>query len=270
MNRLISLAVSLFLFLSATMLIPTQTIIAGATKVNVIQAGEELNYEVSYMGLKLGSIKVVTKGFETVNGVSCVKAIAYSDSYKSIPFVDLHNVSTGWMDPNLTHSYMAMTDTKSGGESTSQYIKYDYEKKTVSNEVFTDSKLTFKNESTFEDKCNDGMSLFFLARRYLTSKRTIEVPTVMGTTLGPTTLIFKNKKEISTIASVSYPIKTVHFEGIADWVGIYGLTGRFEGWFSDDDARVPIKAKMKVYMGYIDIELVSYKRKGWQPPEAQE
>jgi hypothetical protein len=67
---------------------------------------------------------------------------------------------------------------------------------------------------------------------------------------------------------VNYPIMTTHFDGTANWTGVYGLTGSFEGWFSDDAARVPIKAKMKVYIGSVTLELQSWKRGNWQPPKA--
>jgi hypothetical protein len=47
------------------------------------------------------------------------------------------------------------------------------------------------------------------------------------------------------------------------------LTGDFEGWFSNDEARVPILAKMKVILGSITIELMRWKRAGWTPPRAE-
>ncbi len=69
------------------------------------------------------------------------------------------------------------------------------------------------------------------------------------------------------IDAVNYPVKTVYFNGKAEWNGLYGLNGKFEGWFSDDDACVPIKAKMNVYVGNVNIELKSWKRKNWTPPK---
>jgi len=45
------------------------------------------------------------------------------------------------------------------------------------------------------------------------------------------------------------------------------LSGKFEGWFSDDNAHIPIKALMNVYVGKILIELKSWKRTGWIPPK---
>ena len=52
-----------------------------------------------------------------------------------------------------------------------------------------------------------------------------------------------------------------------DFISIFGLTGYFEGWFSNDEASIPIVAKMKVLIGNITLELKSWKREGWIPPK---
>ena len=57
--------------------------------------------------------------------------------------------------------------------------------------------------------------------------------------------------------------------GTADFTGIYGMSGDFEGWFSNDEARIPILAKMKVIIGSVTIELTRWTRTGWSPPRAK-
>ena len=53
-------------------------------------------------------------------------------------------------------------------------------------------------------------------------------------------------------------------------IQIFGLTGVFEGWFSDDAASVPISAKMHVLIGSVRIELLRWKRSNWTPPLADD
>ena len=83
-----------------------------------------------------------------------------------------------------------------------------------------------------------------------------------------TVINFGGRKEATSIDASSYPVKTVYFSGDANWTGVYGLSGRYEGWFADDESRIPIKAKMKVYVGSVTIELQSWRRGNWQPPKA--
>jgi hypothetical protein len=81
-----------------------------------------------------------------------------------------------------------------------------------------------------------------------------------------TLIKFTNEHTSEKIDAIDYPVDLVHFEGNAGFVGIFGLTGDFEGWFSNDAARVPVLAKMKVILGNVRIELMKWKRKDWNPP----
>jgi hypothetical protein len=69
------------------------------------------------------------------------------------------------------------------------------------------------------------------------------------------------------IDAVDYEIDCRRLDGKTDFVSVYGLTGDFEGWFSNDEARVPILAKMKVILGSVTIELMAWNRTGWKPPK---
>ncbi|MFM7156903.1 MAG: DUF3108 domain-containing protein, partial [Bacteroidota bacterium] len=110
---------------------------------------------------------------------------------------------------------------------------------------------------------------FFLARQMLKSKKTIKVPTIIMDDTVSTSINFVGKEETVEIDAAKYPIKTIYLSGTANWTGIYGLSGKFEGWFSDDEARIPIRAKMKLYVGNANIELVKWNRSSWQPPKAE-
>ena len=69
------------------------------------------------------------------------------------------------------------------------------------------------------------------------------------------------------IDAVDYDIACVRLDGETEFRGIFGLTGYFEGWFSDDESAVPIVAKMQVIIGSIKLELKQWKKKGWMPPK---
>ena len=112
----------------------------------------------------------------------------------------------------------------------------------------------------------DGLSLFFLARTYVMTKQRVSIPTVVSEKRGVTYINFTTERTKEEIDAVKYPIDLIHFEGEAGFVGIFGLTGGFEGWFSNDNARVPVIAKMKVLIGNVRIELIEWKRQGWTPP----
>ena len=241
-----------------------------AQRNNVMQAGEELEYEVSFMKIKLGKIRVVTEANETLNGQIVHRAKAFMESYSGIPFVDLQTVYASWIDRSVSFSHRFEGNTKMSGNIWQfQRIDFDYEKEEIVNEKWENrvsiDKLVTKNSQ----KVNDGCSLFFLARQYANMKRSVRVPTLIDTQIGTTFINFHARKETVSIPAINYPVRTLYLDGRADWEGVYGLSGRFEGWFTDCEARIPIRARMNVYVGNVIIELVKWNREGWTPPRAE-
>ncbi len=236
----------------------------------MFQPGEELEYEVSFYGVKLGKIKVISIASETLKGKPVYKAKVYMDSYSGIPFVDLHAVFTSWFETGVSFSEYFESNIKiEDNKWQFQKLIFDYNANTITNEKWIDKQLFSKETiGTGKQKVNDGCSLFFLARQFTDIKKSVKIPTIIDKEIGYTYINFGGKRESCQIKAIPYAVKTIYFDGKAEWEGIYGLSGKFEGWFSDDEARVPIKAKMNVYVGSVLIELVKYKRANWAPPKA--
>ncbi|HAW08110.1 MAG TPA: hypothetical protein DCW42_02920 [Bacteroidetes bacterium] len=230
--------------------------------------GEILEYEVSFLGIKLGTIKLESVGIVELNKKTTYHAKTYIDSYSGIPFLSLHSIFNSWMDPSIAYSYQFVGQTRA---SSTQWdynkIVFDYEKNIITNQHWINDSMITNDKFDYKGKINDGCSLLFFARQYVDLKKTVHVPTFID---GPysTKLNFSGKRERIKIDAIEYPVKTIYFDGKADWQGIYGLSGKFEGWFSDDNAHIPIKALMNVYVGKILIELKSWKRTGWIPPKS--
>ncbi len=235
----------------------------------VLEAGEELTYTVSYLGVRLGTIRMTNEGKIDFNGKQVYKMKAYIDSRPGIPFVEIHTTFESWIDPSATSSYQFAANTKDGdGWQFDKYV-FNYPAKIITTEKWANNVKKSGNQFAITKKYNDGCSLFYCARQLLYSKNIASIPTMVGDDTNTTRINFLGKVEPVEIESSSYPVRTVYFDGDANWTGVYGVTGHFQGWFSDDAARVPIKAKMKLYLGSASIELVGWKRKDWQPPKAE-
>ncbi len=259
------------IFVSIVLLIFLSTFLSlkGDTETQIIQPGEKLVYEVSYFGIKLGTIKVVIEGEENLSSDLTYRVKALIDSYKGIPFFSVKTIYKSWLDPTLSYSHKFVGNTKFMSDKWSyQKLLMHYDKNKLINEMWTEKRLNFSDTVKTGKKWNDGCSLFYLARRYTDLKRNIRIPTVIGRDTVYTEINFVGERDKTKIDAVDYPVKTIYFRGNADWEGIYGLSGKFEGWFSDDAARVPIFAKMNVIVGRVNIELIKWTRDGWSPPRA--
>jgi hypothetical protein len=257
MVRVVILIICCFSIISASL---------NAQASKMIYPGEELLYEVSFLGIKLGTIRVITESNENLNNRPIYKAKAFIDSYEGIPFVDLHAVFNSWFDPSVTYSHKFSASMKEKDYWLFDQTLYEYDKQQIVIEKFKKNEKYFSRKIKTNKKWNDGLSIFFLAREFTKSGKSIKIPTVMDKDTVYTYINFHGRRENVEIKSIGYPVRTVTFNGKAEWTGIYGLTGYFEGWFSDDEASVPIKAKMNVYIGSINIELIKWTRPGWKPP----
>jgi hypothetical protein len=234
----------------------------------VVQVGEELVYEVSYSGVKLGSITMKTEGMQAYNGEQVYKMKCTMKSYPSIPFVGLHVTYESWIDKSLTNSEKFVGNYEDNGW-VYQEILFNYDKHTLSNQKFKNKQKIFSKQMEISGKMNDGLSLFFLARKYSKNKKSYRLPVFVDDTAAAV-INFTGKKEDVQIEAVKYPVKTIYLNGNLEFKGVYGLSGKYQGWFSDDNARIPIKAEMNVMVGKVKIELKSWKRTGWNPPEAEQ
>lgn len=233
----------------------------------IIYPGEEMVYRVSYLNFTLGTIRTVTEGFTVRNGERVAKVKVFIKSSPSIPFVSLNSIYESWMDTSITYSrhFTANTEVDDGKWEFDQYV-LNYPERSLVMDKFRDKQKIGSKSYTIAKKYNDGSSILYAARSLVSAKKTIRLPTIIMDDTVNTVVNCRGAKSSVEIDAVKYPVKTLYLDGIANWTGIYGLSGNFEGWFSDDVARVPIKAKMKVYVGSVTIELQSWKRGSWQPP----
>ncbi len=261
----------LFLLLPAVILAQrpeNQVIKSGFYSDKKIQVGEELTYVVKYSVMNLGEVRIKVKDKKTVNGKTFYITYAYIDSYSGIPFVDLHQIYQSFVDQKLYSDYFKALII---GDEYTAYTEYNFNykknlihvKKGKVNppQVWTDST------TTVDTNYQDGLSIFYYARMNTGQKKSENVPCFVTEDKVYTKLNFYNKTEGISIDAVDYDIACVRLDGETDFISVFGLTGYFEGWFTADEAAVPVLAKMKVIIGNITLELKSWKREGWNPPK---
>ena len=228
-----------------------------------LYAGEDLTYEVSWSFIKIGTIRTKVIEIKKHNDDYRIKTAVYIDSYSGLPFVNLHAIFETEMDKNCFSNFF-VSKTKDG--STWWVTRYLFDR--INNKLFVEygrtnnkNSVEFKIEKIdtvdIQEKTQDGLSLLFFARANIRKGSEMRVPTMFNSTKGLTILNFYRKRTNVEIDAVEYPVDVIEFDGQALFKGIFGLTGPFKGWFSNDSAQIPIRAKMNVILGSIDIKLIN-------------
>jgi hypothetical protein len=232
------------------------------------QVGEELKYVVSYTFINIGEVIIKVLDKKSEDNRHFYHAAAYIDSYSGIPFVDLHHIyetkMNEYSEPVFFKGIVKHDDHTSFTEYYFNYAdnEIDVKKgKVEPYELWTDS--TASADSVYQD----GISILFYARKFSGSGKSVKVPCFVNEEKVYTEINFTKQISPISINAVDYDVAGVKLNGRTDFVSVYGLTGAFEGWFSNDEASVPIIAKMKVIIGNVKLELVEWKRQGWNPPK---
>jgi len=235
---------------------------------SVFQVGEELTYNVSYAFIDIGQVRVKIVDKIQKEGKTTYRAMGYIDSYKGVPLVDLHTTYESSFSESLYAQWFRARLKVEDQQWRKFVYDFDYPSGNVYVEVGLEKSTVVERRDTLKVNTwyQDGLSLFYFARCMVNSITASNVPVVVNEKKASTYLNFKNEMQSQKIDAVDYPIDVVYFDGRADFVGVFGLTGDFEGWFSNDAAHVPVLAKMKVLIGNIRLELMKWNRPGWKPP----
>lgn len=238
----------------------------------MLQVGEELEYKVSYSFFTIGTIRIQVKDKDQRNGRTVYKANAIIDSNPSLDWlVELHIRFATQMDEDV-FSYSWVGDDSSKKEVNFRRFNFDYDRNRLLYErgkklSTGERKVESADTIQVKEKCQDGFSLFFYAREHVLEKKQVNIPTFIENKQVSTFIDFLKERTDMDIDAVDYPVDVIKFEGKADYVGVFGMTGGFRGWFSNDDARIPIVARMNVILGSIKIQLTKWNRPRWQPPK---
>ena len=236
-----------------------------------LEVGEELVYVVKYSVMRLGEVKLRITDKKIIKGKISYSAIADIDSYPGIPFVNLHQVYETTMTPDYYSKYFKGIIKHSDDTSYAEYhFNYSDSLVNISEGKINDQAQSYDTTISVDKRYQDGLSIFYYSRMNSGQDKEVEIPTFIDKKKVNTDITFEDKSEEVSIDAVDYDVDCVYLEGEAHFISIFGLTGDFEGWFSNDNAAIPIKAKMKVLLGNITLELISWKRTGWNPPRYKE
>lgn len=234
----------------------------------VLYNGEELFYEVNYSFINIGWAKFTTEKVVGLKDRYICRAKLKSNN--SLPFID------------VDYDFISEIDISSGKIKPLKFTSYQYKDGKKSSEVYDfyyDSALVhivktgYNGNIEIDKRINtstvfqDGLSIFYYARANSNKTQAEYIPVLMQTDTSLMKIDFSNNRTSVEIDEADHEIPAAYLEGFSYFTAVFGLTGDFSGWFSYDEARIPLKAKLKVEIGSITLELKSWKHGSWQPPK---
>lgn len=230
-----------------------------------LHIGEDLTYVVKYAFFNLGEVRFRVVEKTKINNTPVYKTVAFIDSYPDVPFVSIHQVYESYIDSTL---YPLKFFAKIFEEDT-VFIDYNFigkSKVEMKKGRVNNGKLWIDSTAAINQRMQDGLSVLYFTRMNFGEDKEISVPCFVNEKQESAKLNFNSQPEPVSIEAVNYEIDCLYLDGYTDFVSVYGLTGNFQGWFSNDEYSVPIKAKLNVIIGNVILELIEWNDKIWKPP----
>ncbi len=226
--------------------------------------GETLTYKVKYAFIRLGTLSMVVKDTLRIDEKRVYHIQLFVDSSPMLFWVNQHSLYESMFSDQFEGFLFKYDETVDETPFNGEYV-FDYSDSLIHIQVVAeknpDSLIVTHNP--FTGIVLDGVSLLYYARQY--AYKTIPDTVQYLADAGEETAIldFQGKGKPLSVRGVDEKIPSYYLEGRMTGEGIAGLSGYFKGWFSTDDQRVPLKAKLKVFLGYVTLKLESWE--GWSP-----
>jgi hypothetical protein len=233
-----------------------------------LQTGEVLVYSIQYSFIKLGELR-----FKVIEKITGSEGVSYRTmvrikSEEWIPFVDINEIyESTYNKENYSEHFRA-----------AQY-QYDRERFTEYDFDYSDSLISVKKgylnpykvlvDSTCDlnHRLQDGLSLFYFARMFNTESDSVTASIFENEEVRKVEINRKRNSDDVNIDAVEYPVDCFYVYGHIGFSSIFGLTGDYSGWFTNDKHAVPVRAKLKVRIGNITAELKEWRKGKWKPPK---
>jgi hypothetical protein len=231
-------------------------------KESAFKDGEWLKYKVKWGFIRLGTLEIFQKRVQEIPGtVYQVKMHAKS---ANLPFISVFFINEGFLNPYQPTLLDFKLTSGKDYERVSTYI-YNGDRNMILLETHDHGELVRKDSLFYEGDTYDALGIFMMMRCLSNSGFNITLQNIVDYKLCDTRLNFTGEPATVKIDAVKKPLAALKFEGKAEWVGESwgGVSGPFHGWISADCAAIPLKVKIKIFLGSITLELEDFTREGW-------
>ncbi|HET8865890.1 MAG TPA: DUF3108 domain-containing protein [Gracilimonas sp.] len=263
MNKIILLLLSLILFsdpaLSQNDLSSEST--DQPTMEELFSVKETFRYEVKYGFLKLGWVNVTLLSDSLYQDQERKHILTEIESNSSIPFVG--------EELDRFHSLFYVNEDGLPVESKywknnideDEYHEIQYWFDRDRGKVYYLEEDDTRDTLDLEDPATSGHLIFYFSRLFAGSDENFKLPVYVTKKKGYIYGRNSTEKEKRRYAPFDEPVMAYKMNGTTENIeGPFGFSGDFRAWFLDDDLRVPLEARVKVFWGNVIVRLIEYTR----------
>lgn len=230
--------------------------------------GEYLTYKVHYGWLDAGIVNmIVDKELHTINGNTCYKIDVAGESKGLLHlFLKMKNHFGSYVDTMQLIPQLFYRDIHEGTYRKNERVTFDHVHKQVQVEEFNDSGTEVINKEVFNigDNVQDIVSTWYVFRNFDFSH--VEVGDILHSPVFFDNVLYE-KFQTKFLGRKYIKTKLGHVNAIvvaplvpfsSTGKSIFAGENSVELFLSDDENRIPLKIKIKLLVGAVEIDLIQY------------
>lgn len=217
----------------------------------VLEAGETLRYRVKYLFLRLATLTIET-GDRFLHGGRLAHRVALHARSSGVPFfhIDSRFESLIAEDGSVLDHRNVVSDSDVGARSAAYEMEPESGRCNVR---YTLDGLFGYDTLPLPEQPQDGISVLFLIRSLGRARASASVLTAVDTTWKPTRITTLGTERIRWSGR---DLDTVHVQSAGAYRGPGGLSGVVDAWVTNDERAVPLRARMRLGVGSVVLELL--------------
>ena len=228
---------------------------------DILSAGEWFRYEVSYGFFTLGWVEVSILPDTVYNGRVHHHLLTRMISNDRLPLIgyerDEFHTFFYVNEEGIPVSSLFWKDNVDEEEWDEIVYRFDRE----TEQVFYKEEDETTGELSLVEPATAGHIVFVYSRLFAGGGANTELPVYVSKQLGYLDFDHSTATEMRAYEAFEEPIATYKTNGrTVDIVGPFGFSGRFVAFFGQDDLRIPLEARVKMFLGSAVVKLIEYRK----------
>lgn len=221
---------------------------------------ERLTYEVRYGFLRLGNVDVYIHEdtrYRDTPALHLVTEMVSNRRLLLIGYKEMHYHTYMAYNDSIPYGLLFWQDNIHRGRKETYKYDFDYPKGLVYS--FEEGEPI--DTLALNQPADGGPAILYYARLFAGTNEKRRYPIYIDHEKSYVNMHFFDKKE--EYKSPAFPDKKVlaySMDGSVEFDGPFGLSGDFKAYFKDDDLRIPLEARVSIWIGSVRVRLVNYER----------
>lgn len=225
----------------------------------MFEAKEEFTYEVRYGFMRLGNVFVSSRD-TVINGEQLLHSIAVIQSNSGIPLMgsrryEYHSLLS--RNDSTTWAHKFWVDNIHRGRFPEYGYTFDYER----GEIIVVKHDAPTDTLDLPTRLDGGPALFYVGRQHAGTESEIDFPIFIDEEVAVVNIRNTlNRDRVRSAAHGNDMVDVYLSYGDASINGPFGFNGKFESRYDTSEWRIPIEARVSVWIGNVRVQLIDFQK----------